>query len=160
MTPATAFLWNLFLALIWATATATFTLANLALGFGLGYAILAFAQPIIGPSSYFAKARRALGLAAYVAWELVLSSLRVAHDVVTPAHRARPGVVAIPLEVTSDAQITVLASLVSLTPGSLSLDVSDDRRTLYVHAMFAADPDALRRQVKDGFERRVLALWT
>jgi multicomponent Na+:H+ antiporter subunit E len=159
MTPASGFLWNIFLALTWAAATGTFTLGNLVLGFGLGYALLVFAQPIIGPSSYFAKARQAVGLAAYVGWTLVLASLRVAYDVVTPRHHARPGVIAVPLEAETDAQITVLANLISLTPGTLALDVSEDRRTLYIHAMFVDDPDALRRDIKRGLERRVLNLW-
>ena len=50
----------------------------------------------------------------------------------------------------------LLANLVSLTPGTLSLEVSEDRRVLYIHAMFVDDRDALRRQIKDGFERRLL----
>jgi len=49
----------------------------------------------------------------------------------------------------------VLANLISLTPGSLSLDVSPDGKTLYVHAMFADDPDETRRRIKTGFERLV-----
>ena len=66
-----------------------------------------------------------------------------------------PGIVAVPLDLTSDAGITVLANLITLTPGTLSLDVSPDRRTLWVHALDVADPDAFRREVKEGFERRV-----
>ena len=82
----------------------------------------------------------------------------MATDIVTPRHRARPGVVAVPLDARGDAEITLLANLVSLTPGSLSLDVSDDRCTLFVHVMFLDDPEATRREIKDGFERRVVEL--
>ena len=60
-----------------------------------------------------------------------------------------------PLDLKSDAGITVLANLITLTPGTLSLDVSPDRKTLFVHALHVEDPDAFRREVKEGFERRV-----
>ena len=70
----------------------------------------------------------------------------------------RPGVVAIPLDAETDAEITLLANLITLTPGTLSLDVSDDRRVLYIHAMYVDDVEELRRSIKDGFEKRVMEL--
>jgi multicomponent Na+:H+ antiporter subunit E len=158
MTMKNAFLWNIFLALAWVALTEQLSLASLVVGFGIGYAILWFAQRLLGPSRYFSKAPLAIALAAFFVWQLVLASLRVVHDVVTPTHYARPGVVAVPLDAETDVEITLLANLVSLTPGTVSLDVSEDRRTLYIHAMFIDDPDAVRRGVKQGFERRVLAL--
>ena len=56
------------------------------------------------------------------------------------------------------ADLTMLANLLTLTPGSLSLDVSEDRKTLFVHAMYIEDADQFRREVKEGLERRVLEL--
>ena len=71
-----------------------------------------------------------------------------------------PGVIAIPLDARTDAEITLLANLITLTPGSVSLDLSADRRSLYVHAMYidGGDIEAYRRSVKEGLERRVLEL--
>jgi multicomponent Na+:H+ antiporter subunit E len=71
-----------------------------------------------------------------------------------------PGVVAIPLDARTDAEITLLANLITLTPGSVSLDLSEDRRVLYVHAMYidGGDVEAYRRSIKEGLERRVLEL--
>ena len=71
-----------------------------------------------------------------------------------------PGVVAIPLDARTDAEITLLANLITLTPGSVSLDLSEDKRVLYVHAMYidGGDVEAYRRSVKEGLERRVLEL--
>ena len=82
-------------------------------------------------------------------------SLRVVWDVITPRHLSSPGIIAVPLDVESDEEILLVSNLVSLTPGSLSLDVSDDRKTLYVHAMFVDDPVQARREIKRGIERRV-----
>ena len=89
--------------------------------------------------------------------ELVVSNLRVAYDVLTPTDYMRPGVIAVPLDAHTDGEITLLANLISLTPGSLSLDVSTDRRVLYVHMMYLDDPEQAREQIK-YFESRLLEL--
>ncbi len=89
-------------------------------------------------------------------YELLLSSLQVAWDVITPQHLSRPGILAIPLTAETDAEITVLSNLMCLTPGTLSLDVSADRRHLYIHAMFIEDPAIAVQTLKEKFERRVL----
>jgi multicomponent Na+:H+ antiporter subunit E len=96
--------------------------------------------------------------AVFYLWQMLLSNLRVAYDVVTPTHYMRPGVIAVPLEARTDAEITLLANLITLTPGTLSLDLSADRRILFVHAMYIdhGDVDKARRQIKEGLERRVL----
>jgi multicomponent Na+:H+ antiporter subunit E len=71
-----------------------------------------------------------------------------------------PGVIAIPLDARTDAEIALLANLITLTPGSVTLDLSEDRRVLYVHAMYidGGDVEAYVRSVKEGLERRVLEL--
>lgn len=88
--------------------------------------------------------------------ELVLSALQVAWLVIQPQLKLRPGFIAYPLTVTSDAQITLLANLVTLTPGTLSVDVSDDRKTLYIHALDVADREVVINHIAAGFETAVL----
>ena len=85
-------------------------------------------------------------------YELVVSSFAVVADVITPGQRSKPALIAVPLNVTTDLQITLLSNFISLTPGTLTLDVSDDRKTLYIHAMFGEDADAIRAQIRDRFE--------
>ena len=91
--------------------------------------------------------------------ELVVANLKVAAAVLAPAGRLRPAIVAVPLALDRDAEIALLANLITLTPGTLSLDVSPDRRTLYVHAMATTSPDDLRREIQQGFERRILEVF-
>jgi multicomponent Na+:H+ antiporter subunit E len=86
--------------------------------------------------------------------ELALSVQEVVLTVIDPRRVRRSAIVAVPLEVRSDAGISVLANMITLTPGTTSLHVSDDRRVLYVHVMNASDQSV--RQIKDGFERSVL----
>ncbi len=151
-------LFNIALALNWAALTGRFEPANLMIGFGLGYLVLLVAHRALGPSTYFRKVPQALGFAAYFLWVLILANVRLAADVLTPRHRMQPRVIALPLEARTDYEITMLANLISLTPGSLSLDVAADRRMLFIHVMYAADVEATQRKIIDELERRLLAL--
>jgi len=99
---------------------------------------------------------RLLLLILFYMWEMLVSNLRVAYDILTPRHYMRPGIVAVPLDARTDIEILALANLISMTPGSLSVEVSSDRRTLFVHAMYLDDAAELRRQIKQDLERRVL----
>lgn len=150
------FLWNVLLALAWTALTGEFTPFNLLLGFALGALVLRIAEPITGRRSYFHKAAQVLSFAVFFLWELFLSNLRVAYEVITPGFDMKPGIVAIPLDAKTPEEITLLANLITLTPGTLSLDVSADRKVLYIHAMYLDDPEKLRRSIKQGFERRVI----
>lgn len=94
----------------------------------------------------------------YIIVELLVSNVRVARDVLLPKMKMQPGVVGIPIDGDTNLEITILANLVSLTPGTLSLDVSSDRNTLFVHSMFAGDKEALIRSIKRQLERPLLEI--
>jgi multicomponent Na+:H+ antiporter subunit E len=159
---------SVLLALAWAALQGEITLVNLLVGYVVGYAILALlARGGVMPSTLVSRPRfinwpartlHALGLAAFFAWELLLANFRVAADVLG-AQRIEPAVVAIPLDVTSDGEILLLSMLINITPGSVTIDLSDDRRTLYVHVMHMKSADETRRDIKNGFERRVRLLF-
>lgn len=102
---------------------------------------------------------RAIVLAAFFSRELLIANLRVALDVLRPIDHLRPAVVAIPLDITSDAEILLLSMLINITPGSVTVDLSEDRRTLYVHVMHVETAEQSRREIKTGFERRVKLLF-
>lgn len=152
------FLINLLLALVWGAMTGVFTVPNLLLGYVFGFIVLLSLRRIIPPSPYFTRIPTLLGFVGYYLADLVRANLRVAYDVVTPPFHMQPAIIAVPLDARTDLEITLVSNLVTMTPGTLTVDISEDRRTLYVHAMFAADPDAVRREIKDGIERRVLEL--
>lgn len=97
-----------------------------------------------------------LSLFALFKRELIVSALKVAWIVVQPRLPIRPALVAYPLTVTTDAQITLLANMITLTPGTLSVDVSADRRTLFIHALDAPSRDALVDAIAGGFETKLL----
>ena len=150
------FLWNILLALVWTLMNGRVSLANLLVGFVLAYFALMLFHGKADSSNYFKKVRQILAFFLWFFKELIVSNLQVAHDVVTPTHYSRPGTLAIPLNAKTPDEITLLANVISLTPGTLSLDVSEDRKTLYIHAMFIDDPEKLRRAIKEGLEKRLL----
>ena len=92
-------------------------------------------------------------------WELMLSNLVVAYDAVTLKHYMKPAVISMPLSARSDLGIFSVANLISMTPGTLSLDVSSDRSTLYIHCMYVDDVKKLRKRLKDRIESKVLRIF-
>lgn len=152
------FLLNIALALLWAVLNGAVNDRNLLIGFLIGYLILGSVRLDEQRSSYFVKVRQLIRFTLVFLKELMVSSYRVAYDICTPTHYAKPGVIAVPIDATTDEEIALLANVITLTPGTLSLDVSEDRKILYIHAMFIDDPDALRREIKEGLEKRLLEL--
>jgi multicomponent Na+:H+ antiporter subunit E len=151
---------NILLALAWAALQGEFSLATLLTGYVLGYLILLMLVRggVLRTSRYIGRVHRVIGLAGFFMWELVRANLRLAFDVATPRYHMTPGIIAVPLDVTRDSEILLLSMLINTTPGSVALDVSPDRRTLYVHVMYMTSPEAAREEIKSGFERRVLGV--
>jgi multicomponent Na+:H+ antiporter subunit E len=106
-----------------------------------------------------ARLADAVRLILFFGWALIVANVRVAMDVLRPRTSIEPAIVAIPLDVTSDAEILLLSMLINITPGSVTIDLADDRRTLYVHVMHMSSPEASRHEIKTGFERRVKRLF-
>jgi multicomponent Na+:H+ antiporter subunit E len=151
------FVYNLVLAFCWAAVTGDFSLGSLVLGAVLGFFALWISQPLTGIDRfYFLRVWRITRLAVFFIWELLLSSIKVAWDVIRPRPRNNPKIIEVPLDVKTDLEILLFTNLISLTPGTLSVDVSEDRKTLIVHAMFADDPEAEVSNLKAGMERMVL----
>ncbi|GAB5511143.1 MAG: Na+/H+ antiporter subunit E [Hyphomicrobiales bacterium] len=151
------FLVNVLLAVAWVFVTGSFSVLNGVFGFLLGLAALSLIREQIGTIGYVRRVRRVTGLAGLFLYELLLSALRVFKLVLTPdLSKLEPGFIAYPLTVDRDFEISMLANLITLTPGTLSVDVSDDRRTLYIHAIHVPDPEELRTDIANGFERKIL----
>ncbi|CAH2030903.1 Na+/H+ antiporter subunit E [Trichlorobacter ammonificans] len=151
----TAFLANILLALAWMALTGSFGASGFFTGFLFGFCVIWVGRRDRASAAYRQRLLAVAGFIVFFVKELVMANLRVAHDVLTPRDYMTPGIVAVPLDLESDLQITLLSNLLTLTPGTLSLNLSADRRTLYVHAMYIDDPAQMVREIKDGFERRI-----
>jgi multicomponent Na+:H+ antiporter subunit E len=151
---------SILLALAWSALQGEFTLENLLVGYLLGVAVvIALGTGGVLPSSFGGRVAHLFELMAFFTWELILANIRVALDVLRPTLRMRAAVVAVPLDARTDEEILLLSALINITPGSVTIDLSDERRTLYVHVMHMESVEQTRRVIKDGFERRVLQLF-
>jgi multicomponent Na+:H+ antiporter subunit E len=142
-------------AVIWTLVTGAFSLANFALGFVFGAVALFLIREQTGADAYFRRARRILSLAKLFFKELIMSAVRVALIVTRNDMALKPGIFAYETELKSDAAITLLANLITLTPGTLTIDVSDDKKMLYIHAVDCSDIEAARADIRNGFERKI-----
>lgn len=150
------FLLNLVLAIIWAAVTGSFEAVNILFGFLISSFALWLIREQFSTSIYFVRAYRLLVLLGVFLYELVLSTMRVIRIVWTPGHGFKAGFIAFPLTCDRNIEITLLANLITLTPGTLSVDVSDDRTTLYIHALDVPDVGQFRDEVAKGFERKIM----
>ena len=150
------FIFNLLLAIVWVAITGSASFLNLLFGFVLAAVALSIVRASYGGGLYLGRVRKIISLLLLFLGELAKSAWAVAVAVMSPKMDVKPGVFAFPLTVDRDFEITLLANLITLTPGTLSVDVSDDRKILYVHALDCSDPEAIRRSIADGFERRIM----
>lgn len=147
---------NLFFAGAWVLVNNAYSIMDFSTGFVLGLGCLWLTRPFGLGSSYFRRLYAAVVLLVYFHYEMMVSVCRVAWDVMTPAHKSVPDIVYVPLEARTDVEITLLANMVSLTPGTLSLDVNPEKTHLIVHAMFADDHEAIISAIKNGLEKKLL----
>ncbi|WP_324753695.1 Na+/H+ antiporter subunit E [Roseovarius sp. Pro17] len=91
-----------------------------------------------------------------VLWDVMVANVQVAWIVLTkPNAKLRPAWVVVPLDLRQPEAITVLAGTITLTPGTVSADLSDEGHSLLVHALHTDDPDAVRDDIKHRYERRL-----
>lgn len=148
---------NLLLAVLWASLIGPFSASNLLVGAIVGYVIMRLCGGGTDNPTYIRRVLAILKLGAFTVKELVVANLRVALYTVSSLRTLRPAVLRVPLEPEStDAEITLLSTLITLTPGTLTIDVTESRDALFVHVMHVEDAAETIREIKHGFERRVL----
>jgi multicomponent Na+:H+ antiporter subunit E len=149
---------NLLLSFIWVALTGSMYYSNFLFGFLLGFFILWVMNLNEGDQRYFNRVPKTLGLLLYFIYEMLVANLQVAYDVITPKYFFKPGIVSYPLEATSDLEINLLSTMISLTPGTLILDISEDKKSIFIHVMYLKNKEQFISQIKNGFERRLLEI--
>lgn len=147
---------NILLAVTWSALSGNFEPINLGFGFILGFVVLrviAFSNNL--PNSYFSRFFRIFEFIFFFVFEVIKANIRLAVTILSPRMNLRPAVIAYPLELKSEAGIILLANLITLTPGTLSLDISGDRKVLYIHTIYLKNADIFRTEIREGYERRV-----
>ncbi|MCL6416873.1 Na+/H+ antiporter subunit E [Aestuariirhabdus sp. Z084] len=143
---------SLLLLVVWLLLNNSIDPGHIVLGSFLAILIPILTAPMQYPQPILKKPLLAVYYVLQLAWDILLSNFQVARLVLGPVGRLRPGFIAIPLELETEVAITILANTISLTPGTVSADVSDDHCWLYVHVLNLGDEEALIRTIKQRYE--------
>lgn len=148
----TLLLINSFLSIFWYIFLPVFGTADLFVGFVVGTLALSIYERGYGLRIWWL-----ISFLLFVLWELVLSNAKLAWWILQPKLDFRPGIVAVPLTLDTDFEILVLVTMITLTPGTVSVDLREDdgRYVVYIHSFFVGEPDAFRQEIKETFERRL-----
>ncbi|MCP5152903.1 MAG: Na+/H+ antiporter subunit E [Ectothiorhodospiraceae bacterium] len=147
------------LVVCWLWLNNTLDPGHVALGALLGAGIPLFTRRFWPDTQRIGNPLGLAGFLAVVMWDIVVANVQVAAVVLGPRRRVRSGFVRVPLDLDDDFAITVFASTISLTPGTVSVELAPDRDALYVHYLSEDDPDALVHTVKARYERRIMEVF-
>lgn len=147
------------LLLVWLLLNNTVAAGHVVLGAILALAIPLAIEPFWRREKIFRRPQVLLKLVPLVLWDIVLANVTVAFLVLGPISRLKPRFIEVPLEVTHPFAISALASIVTMTPGTVSSEVSADRRHLLVHGLYVPDEAAMVAGIKSRYEAPVKALF-
>ncbi|MFW6336233.1 MAG: Na+/H+ antiporter subunit E [Phycisphaeraceae bacterium] len=143
------FILHLLLAGLWLVLTESYTGLNFAVGFVIGYVVVVLFGRATENSHYSGMIWRLVRFSAYFLTILFKATVEVAMDVLTPPHHMKPRIIRYDVSDLTLVQTVTLSNAISLTPGTLSADISDDAAKLYIHCMYAADRDAAVAAIDD-----------
>ena len=147
---------NIFLALVWSFLHTSYTFVTLAEGFILGALIIFFMSKTLGNGRfYLRRALVALRLFGIFIKELFDASMQVLIHVLHPQLIIQPGIIKMDLYLDSPGQIVLLANMITLTPGTVTIEVTEDMSSIYIHALQAIDADEVCAHIEKTFERNI-----
>jgi multicomponent Na+:H+ antiporter subunit E len=139
------FAFNLLLAIFWMFMTGNFSILGFLVGFVIGFVGLGFSRHVLGSGQYVRNVFGLFRLIAAFAYELVVANLHLARDILRPVPGFQPGFLSFDVRDLPPLETVLLGNMISLTPGTLTVDASDDGNTLYIHTVYAQDPEKARR---------------
>lgn len=143
---------SLLLFVVWLLLNDTFAFGHIVLGSFLAIGIPLLVAGLATEQPSIKKPGLAVRYFFLVLWDIFVANFEVAMKVLSPMEKLKPGMVAVPLDIQSDLGITLFASTISLTPGTVSAEVSEDKLWLYVHALDMDSEQALIDEVKQRYE--------
>ncbi|WP_096201348.1 Na+/H+ antiporter subunit E [Bacillus sp. FJAT-45350] len=147
---------NVVIALIWAFLQNSYTGVDLLIGYVIGIFILYGLRRFLKFDFYMRRVFALIRLILLFSKELILANWDVIKIVLSPKLNIQPGIVAVPTKLKTDWELTLLAALISLTPGTLSMDFSDDNKFIYIHSIHVPDKEAMIRQIHNTFEKAIM----
>lgn len=147
---------NFFLALVWMFMTVSFTPSGFVIGFLIGLGIIILMRRFFSKRLYILRVWALISLFLLFLRELFMSSIQVLSIVIRPNMNIKPAIFEMETELSNDWQVTLLSALITLTPGTLVIGISEDQKRLYIHALDFEDIDSAVSSIKNTFERAIL----
>ncbi|MDR0229245.1 MAG: Na+/H+ antiporter subunit E [Flavobacteriaceae bacterium] len=154
------FLLNLLLMFVWVALTGQLNYSNFIFGSVAGFFILWMLtrRSVNADKEYFYRVPKILIFVLYFLYDMMEANLRVAIDVMTPNYHTTPGIIKYPLDAKTDFEITMLTNIIALTPGTMVIDIADDKSYVYIHTMYLTDKKKFIKNLKARTETKLLEI--
>ena len=153
------FLLNILLSFVWVALTGQLNYTNFVFGFIVGFFLLWFLnRKRTSNQDYFMRVPKILAFIMYFLYDMLKANIEVAMDVVTPNYNMKPGIIKFEMDAKTDFEITMLANMVAMTPGTLVIDISKDKKYMYIHVMYLKDIARFKRNLKQRTEKKLLEI--
>lgn len=153
------FLLNILLTFVWVALTGQLDYANFIFGYTLGFFILWMVnRSIKANTEYFYRVPKIFAFIFLFLFDLLKANFEVMKDVVTPNHNMKPGIIKYEMNAKTDFEITMLANMIALTPGTVVIDLSKNKKIMYIHVMYLTDKEAFKNNLSNRIERKLLEI--
>ncbi len=146
---------NIGIAFVWALLQAEFTIQSFMVGYFLGLVILYIFKNQFSGKLYIYKWWAVFLLFMVFIKELIIANFIVIVQILRPKLNIRPGIIAFPVDLETPVQITLLANMISLTPGTLSMEISQDNKIIYIHVFNIDEQELVIKRIKESFESKI-----
>lgn len=153
------FLLNILLTFVWVALTGHLDYANFIFGYTLGFFILWMLNRSLRSNvEYFYRVPKIFAFILMFFYDLLKANYEVMTDVVTPNYNMKPGIIKYEMESKSDFEITMFANMIALTPGTIVIDLSKDKKFMYIHVMYLKDKEAFKQNLSQRLEKKLLEI--
>jgi len=150
---------SLIIAVCWLLLQGSLGFVHLVAAAAIGIIIPRLAAPLLGPPAPIHSTRAIIRLTAIVLWDIVIANMTVAWIVLNPRSDPQPAWLRVPLTLTHPTGITLLATIITTTPGTVSCVIDETKGEILVHALDCRDADAMARDIKQRYEAPLLEIF-
>lgn len=150
---------SLLLVVTWLLLAAQWSVAHVLLALFLGWLIPLICRPFLSGTPRLKNPVAAIKLLFLVTYDIVVANIVVARLILGPSDRLKPVFVSVPLALTQPFSISLLAGIITMTPGTVSADLSQGNHCLWVHALSCDDPQSLVAEIKQRYEKPLLEIF-
>lgn len=154
------FLLNLLLSLVWVALTGHLNYTNFMFGFIMGFFILWLLARVSKAEerNYFYRVPKIILFIFSFFYDMIRANIEVTREIMTPELNMTPGIIAYEHKLKTDFEITMMTNLIALTPGTMVLKISDDKKILYIHGLYVRDKEKFIERMRNGLEKKLIEI--